>query len=606
MFACERARDSLVFRRMRSAKFHGWRIAGAWAITAMTLVAGNFPPPAEGPVAFRRDRLPIDADTMATLSRQLVTLAQGLNPETAVNRRTAAQLLALATALNPGNGKAREVLTEFQHDRHLPTTDAAQLEKCREQVWRDLAWLETPEAGNQGQALAACLADVLALSDPENPKARTLAATGERGAWQGWIPDLAAYESAATTEAATSGEPVAENTANGSPAILCKEATVSTVLWKQVPKSDPPKWEMGPASLQMSAETHDNPDDGESSRFLISIDLSSEEGHYRRVTGALLALLKKQYGPLPSGGRVRISSPGLTTTSEPPGPQAISAAAAVLAGAAVSGIEPDATILGLVDETGAFKLSSGFWNQLQSLGPGNGGRLILPTAAAEFLPSMLALEKARFFFEYEVLLAANYPELVRLSSKKPDETLAKFIGTFREIRDKADLQAVGHYVANSFVRKRLVEIAQEAPFHFSAKMLAIQGAGNRPVVLPPPVLAAELRRAIEPMAWLVGADDMEFDSPNLGKVNTTGEICKAQLDRLTRYVDNDGRVLLGRVQDMVGGIRNLDRAARPRRDEYYDAESEWYTARSALRKAYQSVAADLAAAIGDRGAIPAR
>ena len=60
----------------------------------MHLVAGNFAVPAEGPVAFRRDRLPLDAGTMAELSRQLVTLAEGLSAETAVNRRAAAQVLA--------------------------------------------------------------------------------------------------------------------------------------------------------------------------------------------------------------------------------------------------------------------------------------------------------------------------------------------------------------------------------------------------------------------------------------------------------------------------------------------------------------------------------
>ena len=141
-----------------------------WAITAMTLVAGNFAPPAEGPVAFRRDRLPLDADTMATLSRQLVTLAQGLDAETAVNRRAAAQMLALATALDPGNGKAREVLAGFQNGSHPPAADAEQLEKSRERVWQDIAWLETPEAGGEGQALAACLADVLVVSDPKTPR----------------------------------------------------------------------------------------------------------------------------------------------------------------------------------------------------------------------------------------------------------------------------------------------------------------------------------------------------------------------------------------------------------------------------------------------------
>lgn len=570
----------------------------------MTLVAGDFAPPAEGPVAFRRDQLPLDADTMASLSRQLVTLAQGLDPQTAVNRRAAAQMLALSTALDPGNVRAREMISEFQEGRQAQETDTEQIGKSRGRVWRDLAWLESPEAGNQGQALAACLADVLVISDPGHSRAASLLAAGERGAWQGWIPDLAAYEAATAVEATTPGEPVTEGTADASPGILLKKAKVSTVLWKQVTKSDQLKWELGPSALQMSAETRGSPDDEGPRPFSISINLSSEDGSYRGLTETVLTLLKRRYGPLPSGYRVRISSPGMATGSTPPRSQSISAAAAVLASAAFSGIEPDATILGVVDETGAFKLPSGFWSQLQSLGPGNGGRLILPAAAAEYLPSMLALERLRLFFDYEVLLAADFPELVRLSAKEPDEEIAAVMGNFREIREKANLQAIGQYVANNFVRKRLMEIAQEAPFHASAKMLAIQGAGNRPAFLPRTILAAELLHAIEPLASLVRADGLEIDFLLLNRINTTGEACKIQVDRLTRFTDNDGRVLLGRVQEMVNNIRNLDRATRTRRDYYDDSQTGLYGAHAALREAYQSVTADLAAAIGDKVPAP--
>lgn len=565
----------------------------------MTLVAGSFVPPAEGPVAFRRDRVPLDADTMAVLSRQLVTLAQGLDLETAANRRATAQMLALSTALDPGNARAREMISELKKGRQAPETDTEQIEKSQRRVWQDLAWLESPEAGSQGHALAACLADVLVVSDSGHPRVESLRAAGERGAWKGWIPELAAYEAAAAVEAATPAEPEIEKPVGSSPGILLKKAKVSTVLWKQVTKSDPRKWELGPASLQMSAETHGGSDDEEPRPFAISINLSSEDGGYRKVSGTVLNLLKKQYGPPPFGARVRISSPGLGNSSAPPGPQSISAAAAVLAGAAVSGIEPDATILGVVDETGAFKLPSGFWNQLQSLGPGNGGRLILPAAAAELLPSLLALEKPQLFFEYEVLLAADFPELVRFSAKNPDEAMAKFMGNFREIREKANLQAVGQYVANSFVRKRLVEIVQEAPFHASATMLAIQGAGSRPAFIPRTILAAELQRAIEPMDWFVRKEGFEIDFSELGRINNSGEICKTQVDRLVRYADKDGRILLERVQDMVNGIRALDRAARARGDDYYDPQSGLFSAHVTLRAAYQSVAADLAAAAGD-------
>lgn len=570
----------------------------------MTLVAGNFAAPAEGPVAFRRDRLPLDADTMATLSRQLVTLARGLDAETAVNRRTAAQMLALATALDPGNGNAREVLAGFQNGGQPPASDAEQLGKIRERVWQDIAWLETPEAGGEGRALAACLADVLVVSDPGNPKAQTLAAAGERGMWKGWIPDLAAYEPTAVAEAVPTDEPVTEENSATTPDILLKRAQVSAVIWKRVAKSGTMKWVQTTTPLQMVAGTRPESED-ESLPFSVSVGVLSENGGFREMNAMLLELLQKQYPALPANVRVSISSPGLMLPLEPPRRQSISAAAAVLASAAVTGREPDATILGVVDESGAYKLSTGFWSQLQALGSGDGGRLILPAAAAEYLPSMLALERPELFLGYEVLLAADFTELLRFSAKAPDETLEKTMTKFREIREKANLQAIGQYVANVYVRKRLVEIVQEAPFHASAKMLAIQGAGNRPAFIPRTVLAAELRRAIEPMEWLVKPNGVELDLTMPGRLGTTSEACREQVDQLARYADKEGRLLLGRVQEIISGIRAMERAARGRGGDY-DTHGAILSAHAALVTTYQSVVTDLAAATGDEAPDPAR
>ncbi|MEY3898105.1 MAG: hypothetical protein RLZZ214_3626 [Verrucomicrobiota bacterium] len=568
-----------------------------WAITAMTLVAGNFAAPAEGPVAFRRDRLPLDADTMTTLSRQLVTLAQGLDAATAIKRRAAAQMLALATALDPGNGKAREVLAGYQKGRHPSAPDVGQLEKTRERVWQDIAWLETAEAGGEGQALAAGLTDVLVVSDPQNSKAQSLAAAGERGAWQGWIPALAAYEPTAVAEATPADGPVIEKNPATTSEILLRRAQISTVIWKRVAKSGVVKWSQGTAPLQMVASKRPESEDGPQP-FSINVGFSTENDGFREMNTMLLALLQKQYPTLPADVRVSIGSPGLMVPVEPPRRQSISAAAAVLAHAAISGREPDATILGVVDESGAYKLSVGFWSQLQALGSGNGGRLILPAAAAEYLPSMLALERPELFLEYEVLLAADLPELLRLSAKSPDEAREKAMAKFREIREKAPLQAIGQYVANIYVRKRLVEIVQEAPYHASAKMLAIQGAGNRPAFIPRMILAAELRRAIEPMEWLVKTSEEAFDFSEVGRLGTTGEVCRAQVDGLARYADKEGRILLGQVQDMIGGIRILERAARGR-GEQGEVQAAILTAHATLIGAYQSVAAELAAATGE-------
>ncbi len=585
---------------MSCGKFHLFCVIGLLTGSVTTLIAGNFAPPAEGPLAFRRDQIPLDADSMANLSRILVNLIQALDTENAANRRTAAQMLALSTALDPGNSKARSLITDFEQSRHRENTekDAEQIKNSQNRVWQTLEWLESPEAGSQGQALAACLGDVIAISDAQHSKAVALRNAGERGAWQGWVPQLAAYEP--PPEVMVMPEEPKKTESLGA-TFLLDRAQVYTVIWKAKDKHDPRKWIQASAPLQMVAKALDvepkKDQQPHSDGFQITIAPQLERGTFRELSSTLVKLLKTQTTTLPAG-LVTIHIPDLENSGLPPKRQSISAAAAVLASAAISGCEPDATILGVVDEMGNFELSRGFWNQLQALGPGNGRRLILPAAAAEYLPSVLALERPQLFFDYEVFLASSFQDLLKLSAKIPDQSIEKSITSFREIREKAGTQAIGQYVANPYVRKRLVDIVSENPNHFSAKMLAIQGAGNRPTYILRSVLASELWRAIEPMKWLVERDSYELEIREFQKISATSDLCRSQVDALSRYTAKDDRELLGRVQDMVICIRTMDRANRTRGD-FNDTRSSVMSSHSALITSYRAVAEELTTLIGD-------
>lgn len=562
-------------------------------MTTAWVCAGNFVAPAEGPVAFRRDQIPLDAETMAVLSRQLVVLTQGLDGETAANRRAAAQMLALSIALDPGNNQARGLIARFQAGKHSPELDAEQLQKSRDRVKHYLAWLNKPEAGSHAQALAACLTDVVSVSDPDHARGEA-----ERGAWKDWIANIAAFEPVAIAELPTQEETLPEV---AGPGIQLERAEVFTVMWARLTKNEEVSWEQRSAPLQMTAKMS-KPREGSPPPFSISINSNRGE-ELSELSQTLVGLLKSRHPTLPAGARVDIHSPDFIHQPPPPRRQSISAAAAVLADAAISGREPDAVILGLVDEAGAFRLPTRFWDQLQALGAGTGGRLILPTAAAEYLPSMLALEKPQIFFDYEILLAANFEELVTLSAKIPEEPTAKWVASFREIRGKADTQPIGQYVANTYVRRRLIDLMQMAPPHFSAKMLAVQGAGNRPIYVTRAVLASELRLAIEPMAWIMRTRSMERNPEDLDRLGPTYELCRSQVDRLIRYAANEDRPLLDSVQGMVTGIRTVDRAARIRSDDY-DQHYAIVLASNKLLEAYQEVVAEIAAASGEAESPP--
>ncbi|MEO5715872.1 MAG: hypothetical protein ABIT37_20500 [Luteolibacter sp.] len=584
-------------------------MAGLLLGTGTLLSAADFVAPAEGPVAFRRDKVPLDAETMGNLSRQLGSLAAGLDTTTAAGRRTAAQMLALATALDPSNTAARELIADLQNGSHHPKSDPAETDKFHAKIWQYIGWLETPEAGEQGKALSACLADVIAFSDPKNPRAEAIRTAGEHGAWAGWVPTVSEFEPKAEVQAATE----VEKSTPKAPEILLTKAEVRTPIWQKAAKeapNEPPKWMLSSAPLRMTAhKTTEETDDP--SGFTVIVRAAPDGGSLQQLGNSIKNLLKKQHGKLPSGWNVVITSDELQKSALSGKRQSISGAAAVLASAAVTGQEPDATIIGVVDSQGAFKLSSGFWDQLDSLGKGNGGRLVLPAAAAEYLPSILALEKPQFFLDYEVVLASNFQELLDLSAKAPKEPIATVSAKFQEIRAKAGTQAVGQYVANSFIRRRLADLAQEAPYHFSARMLAIQGAGNRPTQVPRLVLVPELRRAVAPMAWMmVPLDPLKssLDSAMVEKITQTFEICRSQVDRLDRYVSKEDRELYTRVKEMVAGIRTLERAARSRSGDRSGEQrpgesSAVIDAHAQLTGSYKGVSEALAETAGDADAV---
>lgn len=569
--------------------------------------AADFVAPAEGPVAFRRDMVPLDAETQANLSRQLGLLAAGLDTSTGAARRTAAQMLALATALDPANTAARELIASLQGGTHQPNANPEETAKFQARIWQYIGWLETPDAGDQGRALAACLADVIALSDPDHPRAEAILAAGERGAWAGWVPPVSAYE----TKAVAKDEPLPDPVKPEAKAaqITLTKAEVRTPMWQRVMKEipnepgnhAPPQWALSSAPLRMNArKAHED-----SEEFSVVFRTAEDGGSLQQLGITIRNLLKKQHGELPAGWEIVISSEELQKSLLSGKRQSVSAAAAVLASAAITGREPDATIIGIIDEQGAFKVSSGFWDQLVSLGKGNGGRLVLPTAAAEYLPSVLALEKAQFFLDYEVVLAADFQDLLRLSAKTQDESTARATVKFQEIRSKSGSQPIGQYVANTFIRRRLAELAQEAPYHFSARMLAIQGAGNRPTQLPHSVLVPEMRRAIAPVEWLVMQPERfpgQIQNAIIERIAQTYESCRSQIDGLDRYVTKEDRELFLRVKEMVAIIRTLERAVRSRGEQDVIMESVT-SARELLVENYKGIADSLGETTGEHDGV---
>lgn len=566
------------------------------AVFPLCAGAADFAPPAMGPVAFRRDQVPLAAWTMAGLSRHLGTIARALPGETVAQRQAAARALALSIALDPANEEPRKLLELYQNGPRTPDADAARLAESQARIWQLIAWLETPEAGEHGQALASCLQDVMEVSDPKHPRAAALRETGDKGAWAGWVPDIHAYEPGkiAATPLPGSQKPEIVDPHPAGPEILLPKASVQTVFRQNTGNGQTARWAFAPAPLQMRASR--SQEDGDA-RFSISI--GPEDMAEPLMASALTVwnLLVKQHGELPARMRVRIFGGEFMRAAREGKIPEITAAAAVLASAAVTGREPEAVIIGQVDASGGFKLPARFWDQLQALGPGNGGRVVLPAAAGEWLPAFIAMENPGFFMDHEVLLAADFRQLLELSAKSPEGAAADAAMKFSEIRARGEGQDIRTYLTNRFVRQRLEELVKVAPFHASAAMLLLQGSVDRPRQMNRLALASELRRAVEPMEWISQIGYLESNSSKVGEFSTIYKSCRLNVDKLERFVAKTDLDLWEGSRELTAALWKLSRAANGRGD-YLVVQEEIQNAMADFTRLYRDMSEQLDLAAG--------
>lgn len=535
-------------------------IAGALALLAFSLSAQETSGQVGGPIAFRRDRLPLSAEAMARLSVDLEFLSCGLAGETPEEQTAARRMVALAMALDPANPKLRT-----SSDVKQETSDPSRIHVCHTRIWRIIAWLETEAAGEHGNKVANCLKDVMVISNPEHPQVADLRAGGEKGSWLGWVPEPEKELPKETTTTAEEAPPeVVEETVVNDPVALADAETIG--LLRQADKNRTPGvWTYAPHPLRMKARQMR---DGDGSQFIV-IGSVGKNAAPLPLADQLEKLMVAHHGTLPRGVRIHIFSDRINLAAPGP-PQHISAAAAVLTSAAITGQEPDAIIIGHMDASGALVLPQDFWQQLKALGPGKGRRLVLPAAAATWLPSMIAMEKPEFFLEYEVLLADDFSHLLALSAKKTDEAVTQAAAKFREIRERLGTQDVNAYLSNRYVRQRLEDISKSLTFHASASMMLLHGSPNRPTTISRKVLAEELLTAIQPMAWIKPSDDPRLLHGAGLKFTDIYKTCLLPMDQIEPYVAKDDRDALESAKSLTKALWSFSRSVRRSGDTHLE------------------------------------
>lgn len=578
-------------------------------LVCLTLIVGAhaapFVAPTDANPPFRRDLLPIDTDSMVTLSRDLAVLSHGIPLETATERRAVAQSLALALALDPANTSARDTISELVEGKIPNHAKFAKLIKAKARIWQIHAWLNTPQAGTDGNLLGEMIGDAASILDPENPAAVELRSTPEKAQWQDWVAPLSAFEEKLVAKNDTEKTdidpfegvkpdiPAPDKPATNSPAITLMAGRLTSVLYvyDELAKS----WELRPTSIEMKAKT-----DGDGSFKIEVVGTPGEQQQIqKRVARPIREALAKLHSELPKNGLISITTNSGREYSIGRNGSKMTGPAFILANSAFVGTETDATVLLSLDDKGKIIAPNFFWRQVNALNKGAGGRLVVPAGTEEYFVAMLTLEDPMFFLKYEVLVASSPEEFMEFCAKTPSEGNATAFANFQEIKTKADENALGSYLSNRYVRQRLQEIVDTAPYHLSAKLLEKQGAGERPRTLTKKLLASEIWRAITPISDLVKQDLRVANDANVSKIEDIYDTMRDDLDRLDRYAGMRDRDLVSQGKDAAITVRTLARALRSRSDDFGERFNEINAAQVAMVKTRETLLIKLSELSGD-------
>jgi hypothetical protein len=542
--------------------------------------APPFVPPTEANPPFRRDKLPIDTDSMSSLSREMERLSLGASFDKAPQRRAAAQALALAITLDPANTSARSLLSNLAEGK-APNQDPDRLSRAKARVWQFHGWLASPQAGADGNLLADHMGDTASQIDPGHPASAALRDAGERGNWDSWVAPLSEFEETPPVRADLPAEKPRDNPetppSGQQPAhIALNEAALNTVLYAYDKNQNDSRFRRTQVRMVASEAELD------SASQSLRIDIPCREDYQRDVRNfiarPILQALETAGTPIPKNGRITLRAGDGDLYSFRRNTNSISGVGFLLAHAALTGSQPDGTAIGAIDTSGRLVPPAYLWNSVDSLRKSEGGRLVIPAAAEEHFLALLTLEEPEFFLKYEVLIAATPKEFAELIAKNPAEKQASVSTRYQEIREKAPASGLGPYLANRFVRQRLLDIHAEMPQHLSAKMLALQGSAQRPPrTLSRSVLASIIWHAIAPIKDTLDVDPFDINNERIGAMEKAHEEARAALDRLDHLTEREDTELLTHAKSVTSDLRSLTRALRSR-------TGDWNTRFSSIRK----------------------
>ncbi|GAA5496445.1 hypothetical protein Rhal01_02629 [Rubritalea halochordaticola] len=561
-------------------------------LSAMPLLAVTYHEPSDDIVMIRTDRLPIDTDTMKWLSHQLVIIAERESPGTAVDMRTNAQLIALAQILDNENREAKRFNDLLKRGQSYDTTSTDQVTKATSRVWSLVNFLSNKEAGNEANLLADCIKDTMLVIDPKHPSLSEFRASAKR--WEGKVAQLDKFkgrgrqiaDNPRVTDEPIDPPVIAENDDEDMPEKQ-KEETLTN--------NKASKWHALTGNIISPVQEYariDNKDRYRDEITSISVEILPGKADkdnklqfecYPRPQhdGKLEYEIKKKLGnewkDLPNA---KIKLKLKNSLSNRDQKYLVSNLLVFLDSSLADNKYSSKTLtLTNVDDNGDFSRGYSFWHTMRLVAATEEGRRILvPQHAEDDLRQLIALEKPEFFVKNEIIVVNSLKEARSYSGKLTDPKIKEACELYAEFQDVAESRSIGALTANKHVRERLEKILALMPNHISAKMLLLQGSGQRPIKLESKFLAYELDDITSDIVPIIreaakfGAKYTDYSN----KTDVVASKMEKELEVIKNYVDSADDAMYETAEDLVSNLKILSRAVSRNRNKDYDERSGYY------------------------------
>ena len=503
--------------------------------------APKFIAPDDSYPLIRRDRIPIDVDGINNLADQLALIADGPLSRSGKDLHNRARALALSLRLSPAQPQARAIIQSLTKNEGRPNTNRREVGEAQGAIQRTAEWLVKLPPGEEGYLLSQLLLDIISVRQKDHPLVASHAADEQDERWKGLIAPLEKFEN----------KPKVTNP-RGPELQFKTDAVLTTSPFLTYP--------IGKNGIiqQVSLIISNGRDEEDGKRRILFRPRPNYDARSTVSSVERFFLSAKKY--LPRNKSFTIDTGNLEYAAN--NGSNLAAPVAILVDAALTGrpLRRNTYLFAKLEDDGTLSRPHNAWSiflELAESAPPIGSRLIVPPGVADDLKSLLVLEKADFFVQYEVIGASHFNETRALfyddGNVNPD--LAAAMESYQEIWDKAlESSSVQTFVSHKSVKERLATVVGHSNLHVSAAFLALQG-NNRPPYFSEKMLARELNRCLEPVSNF----SFRYGKTKAADFRNLHDLVHDRFEPLERRIGNKEKPLYEEAVELIKKLKGLAR-----------------------------------------------